>query len=195
MKAKVKDFYEHIMKLEGLGYIENYLKYQLAPVIKGVKPSLTLNITHRKQLIEQWDKYGKYVLKDLNLKYVVLRKTSKGKILLIYDPQLVQQVLSQKQVREFLINIGYTCLETEKAISYLVKRYEKYHCPHELGIFLGIPLQDVKDFINCSPRECMFCGYWKVYNNLDSALKTFRVYDLAKEMMLNQLIEEFQIVI
>ncbi|MPN31536.1 hypothetical protein SDC9_179010 [bioreactor metagenome] len=68
-------------------------------------------------------------------------------------------------------------------------RYSKLVCPHELGIFLGFPLEDVKEFITNPYKECLLCGYWKVYHNKEKALKTFKYYDEAKVEISNILYE------
>ena len=64
-----------------------------------------------------------------------------------------------------------------------------YHCPHELGIFLGIPIEDVKDFMECTNKKCLLCGYWKVYNNYYTAEKTFKQYDIIKEHTIHSFVK------
>ena len=54
----------------------------------------------------------------------------------------------------FLREIGYR--ENKNLDYYLSKlkmRYKQFNCPHELGIFLGIPLNDVIDFIQGSNKN------------------------------------------
>lgn len=189
----LKDFYKCIKELDECTYLENYLKYTLSPVIHGVKPSITITLTSHRNLIDKWDKHGEHILRKLGLRWVVLRKTQIGSIVLIYNVALVEKVLGCAQIKAFLSKIGYESLDVEDAIAYLALRYKQHHCPHELGIFLGIPLEDVKDFMDCNKKECLFCGYWKVYNNLGYALETFKAYDKAKKEMLYELIEELQV--
>lgn len=193
MGEVVKNFYNCIIELDEYTYLENHLKYTLSPVIREVKPSITMTITTHKNLIEKWNRYGDRILKRLGLRWAILRKTKAGSILLIYKPSLVEETLEPLEVRVFLMQLGYQFFEAEEAVNHLVARYNQYHCPHELGIFLGIPLEDVKDFMSCDEKKCLFCGYWKVYNNLEYALETFKAYDDAKKEMLYELIEELQI--
>lgn len=195
MGEMVKNFYNCIVELDEYTYLENHLKYTLSPVIHGVKPSITMTITRHKNLVDKWNRYGDRILKKLGLRWAVLRKTQAGSILLIYKRSLVEKAVEALEVREFLMKIGYQSFDADQAVNYLVERYNQYHCPHELGIFLGIPLEDVKDFINCSEKKCLFCGYWKVYNNLEYALETFKAYDNAKKEMLYELIEVLQIAV
>lgn len=48
--------------------------------------------------------------------------------------------------------------------------------PHEIGIFLGYPLEDVKGFIENSGRHFKICGQWKVYSDTKRAEKLFAKY-------------------
>lgn len=70
----------------------------------------------------------------------------------------------------------------------LKNRYTQFNCPHELGVFLGFPLNDVMDFMNCKDKKCLSCGYWLVYNNLQEAKETFNRYDKVKEHTVNYIL-------
>jgi hypothetical protein len=48
--------------------------------------------------------------------------------------------------------------------------------PHEVGIFLGYPLEDVKAFEVMSGRACRYSGFWKVYSDVDTAQKQMEIY-------------------
>lgn len=37
--------------------------------------------------------------------------------------------------------------------------------PHEIGLFLGYPTEDVRGFIQYGGSNALCCGYWKVYEN------------------------------
>ena len=54
--------------------------------------------------------------------------------------------------------------------------------PHEIGIFLGYPLADVKGFIINHGHNCLCCGDWKVYSDPENAVKTFRRYCKCKQI-------------
>ena len=44
--------------------------------------------------------------------------------------------------------------------------------PHEIGVFLGYPLDDVRGFIE-NPHGGKVCGTWKVYGDEAQAEKAF----------------------
>ena len=55
-------------------------------------------------------------------------------------------------------------------------------------MFLGFPLNDVKDFMGCKEKKCLSCGYWLVYNDLQEAKKIFSKYDKVKEHTVNYIL-------
>ena len=56
----------------------------------------------------------------------------------------------------------------------LHNRLRDYACfPHEIGIFLGYPLDDVVGFIENRGQNCKCCGLWKVYCNESETRKLF----------------------
>ena len=55
------------------------------------------------------------------------------------------------------MQLGYSDNSDINNYLYMLKnRYKEFNCPHELGIFLGFPLNDVMDFMNCKNKKC----YW-----------------------------------
>ena len=55
--------------------------------------------------------------------------------------------------------------------------------PHEIGLFLGYPPEDVAGFQRHRGRNCKLCGYWKVYSDVDRAKALFRRYDQCRERL------------
>lgn len=45
--------------------------------------------------------------------------------------------------------------------------------PHEIGLFLGYPVEDVKGFIENKGENCVKCGAWKVYCNPEEKMHFF----------------------
>ena len=59
-------------------------------------------------------------------------------------------------------------------------RGRTFRCPHEIGVFLGYPLEDVLGFIENGGRNCLSCGCWKVYSNECAALEAFARFEKCK---------------
>ena len=71
-------------------------------------------------------------------------------------------------------NIG-SCIQTLKAR--LQQGYEEF--PHEIGLFLGYPTEDVEGFISHKP--CKYIGMWKVYGDVERAQKIFESYEACRQ--------------
>lgn len=41
--------------------------------------------------------------------------------------------------------------------------------PHEVGVILGYPVEDVIEFENHQGHDCKYCGCWKSYSDIDRA--------------------------
>ena len=48
--------------------------------------------------------------------------------------------------------------------------------PHEIGLFLGYPPEDVRGFIEEGAAKCKCTGCWKVYGDVERAQKLFAAY-------------------
>lgn len=184
------DFYNKLDSLQDKEYIETFLVYNLSLVIAGIKPAITVTIKKNNQkLYNSWNDFGSCFLDNIDLKFIELRESNDSIIAMIYDEYMLEKELSQKSHMEFLFNLGYPSnASISDYLNILKNRYEKYHCPHELGLFLGIPFEDVKDFMECTTKKCLFCGYWKVYNNGNKAKEIFNKYDKVKEYTMKNML-------
>lgn len=185
------DFHNKLKSLESEDYIECLLIYNLSTVIAGVKPAST--ITFNKigtNLYDKWITYGIDFIKEINLGYVELKESEKFVVVMIYDKDSLNEVLFNKANKRFLIKIGYDEEDSlEKYLNKLKRRYKMYNCPHELGVFLGIPIEDVKGFMDCKDKQCLLCGYWMVYSNYNSARMVFDLYDKIREDTIKGIID------
>ena len=94
---------------------------------------------------------------------------------------------------------GRLCLETygytQKDDLYEIFRRlslrlrENSEFPHEIGLFLGYPLADVKGFIENKGRNCKCSGCWKVYEDEEKAQKLFIKYRKCTDIYCQKLKE------
>ena len=61
--------------------------------------------------------------------------------------------------------------------------------PHEVGLFLGYPPEDVAAFCRHRGRDFKVCGCWKVYCDVEGALRCFRRYRRCREALCRRLEE------
>ena len=76
---------------------------------------------------------------------------------------------------------GYSvdaCFDGEAALDCLARRIEADNgqFPHEIGLFLGYPVEDVHGFIVNGGKNFCCSGCWKVYCNQCEKEKLFRRY-------------------
>lgn len=152
-----------------------------APVLLGVKTANTISVykTDLGLLLGIISETGLFALK--------LYECKEKCILFIYREDLIHRHLEKKDVRLFLTDYGYfSMMNTEKYLYKLVQKFQEYarkerEFPHELGVFLQYPIEDMKGFIRNSGKNYLSCGYWKVYQNEKYAKEAFENYDNAKK--------------
>lgn len=78
---------------------------------------------------------------------------------------------------EELRSFGYNIENPDVCVVQLMRRLKKSgEFPHEIGLFLGYPAEDVCGFIENRAGGAKFTGYWKVYGDLETAQRTFAQY-------------------
>ena len=73
---------------------------------------------------------------------------------------------------------GYAGHKPAQCVARLARRlHESHDFPHEIGLFLGYPPEDVSGFIE-NKAACAKCvGCWKVYGDEEAARKRFAKYE------------------
>lgn len=163
-------------------YLLSIIAYHSAPVLEGEKPAVLLTFGNEgtRKLNDVWLKNRGLLPAAGNFRYFELRRTSERTVVLFYHPSLLQEVLREESAAHYLRSCGYRReLTVETALSDLKTRY-RAGCPHEIGIFLGIPLPDVLGFINNRGKKALLNGYWKVYHDPAPKLALFSRYQEAK---------------
>lgn len=189
MEIKIKQFMSKLKDMNNIEYFDKYMLFLLAPVVGGLKPSSTITLKKDSKEYFVWNNYKETFLNKIELKHVLLREDDKAIILLIYSEKNLEKFINNKETKEFLLKLEYNLQDNLGSIlDKLIQRYNRFHCPHELGVFLGIPLEDVIDFMECTTKKCLLCGYWKVFNNSENALEIFNNYNRSKELVLDYVI-------
>lgn len=98
-------------------------------------------------------------------------------LLYLYRPVLLDRdfkdTLAQKILSEKNYPIGNPC----RCIRELARRLrENADFPHEVGLFLGYPPEDVEGFITNSAKCAKCVGAWKVYGDEEQARRKFMQY-------------------
>lgn len=195
MRTLVKKQTEFFGKLQDAHchrHMEMKFLYAIAPVLCGAK-SATLLTFHD-------DCRAAWVVRQNALKKITGLKTQeivnrRGTVLLfIYDETAFIQILQNGQIATLLTSYGYPAdCSPEEALATLQHRFLTEYFPHELGLFLGYPIEDVWGFITNEGKNSICCRHWKVYHNLERAQEMFRKIDEAHEYAMSLLCEPLPI--
>lgn len=161
----------------------NWLALQLAPTLLGSKNGtlLTFQNVPGQRLLANWRQCGELLLSDGPLAFISLKSLPERETVLFYRPDRLQQLLRQRKQRDFLARRGYPVDQGVTALlAYLRQRFQT-HCPHEIGLFLGIPLEDVIGFIEsrCPLENCALP--WKVFGRRERSLRIWHRFIADQE--------------
>lgn len=168
------------------------LALQCAPVISGIKISNLLTIP-AKSLREL-----SVVLKKTELSFRILYPGRERLVILIYRETELKEYLEREEVMAFIDECGYETSDISKIFPVFVKRYMRYmelkqDFPHELGLFLGYPIEDVEGFIKENGKNYLYSGYWKVYKDAELKIRLFKNYERVQTEIVRLLYEGLDI--
>lgn len=158
---------------------------QCAPFLKGIKTASIMSIE------KKWVRELFGLIQNTDISCRVLLIKNERCLVLFYRKEELSRALLQEEIWEFLEGYGYDDKKLESVLSRLSIRMNHYSkkeitFPHEIGVFLDYPLDDVKAFIENKGQGSLFTGYWKVYHNPEKARRTFLAYDEAKDDAVNE---------
>lgn len=165
-----------------------------AGVIVGIKPGALFNyVPHLtcadactdevmcRKVAEVLDTYARE-LPCYGVRLVVLHSSQRKIALFAYRPELVGELLDDANARAFLSSAGYDTSSVRGTVGSLRERMHAYYdaaarqaprpaYPHEVGLLLGYPLEDVRGFISGACETCR--GPWKAYGEAHAAQERF----------------------
>ncbi|MBQ8147255.1 MAG: DUF3793 family protein, partial [Lachnospiraceae bacterium] len=90
--------------------------------------------------------------------------------------------LKDWRARNLLRRMGYSDIDLQAVLTQFSQRYRSYmrikgEFPHEMGVILGYPMEDIEGFIENHGKNFLCIGYWKVYENAPAKKKLFQQYE------------------
>ena len=170
---------------DGENSVELRLIIQNAAVLKGKRISGMLFLND-KELARISMK-----LHNTNISLIILCTCKKRHLVMVYRAKELEEHLRSKEVSDYLREFGY---RRDDFISNLIRLHQRMNgfynkmkeFPHEVGVFLGYPICDIKGFLENKGERYLHSGYWKIYGNLEETRKKFLSYDEAREIAIDE---------
>ena len=167
-------------------HIESLFLYYASPVLRKIKPAALIIV--KSDYAEMWKSRKRAMCKASGLQITELKNKNGSSLFLIYDRYELRKAINNKRSIVILDGFGYkTDGKVEEIIECLSCRLSGNDFPHEIGLFLGYPPGDVKAYIENNGKNCACCRYWKVYEDVETAQKTWAKIDEAQALALDVL--------
>lgn len=161
--------------------LEASLVEHCSPTMAGLKVANLYRFSpaDRRQFALQYKLWREWFA-SLGLCLSILKgcRKSNSYLLYLYRPNALAHILQDPDNRAYLYDAGYDPQASDRQmLAHLARRLcFQQAFPHEIGIFLGYPLEDVKGFVQNKGKNFTCCGYWKVYGDPDAAKRRFARY-------------------
>lgn len=153
---------------------------QCAPTLAGIKTANMFSAEYesREEVTAELRRLNA-VLVPRGLRIVPMRFMQSRVLLYLYRPEALRRDLADSAAQDILRECGYgKCSRAESCLSCLIGRLRNNaDFPHEVGLFLGYPPEDVRGFIENRASGFKLIGCWKVYGDVDAARKKFESFE------------------
>lgn len=149
-----------------------------SPTLAGMKTGsmFTCPYISRKELLDDIRSLNRRLVPK-GLRVLPLRCSETRALIYVFRPNDLKRDLEDQMAISLLKERGYQDIQMEPCICQLIDRFrEDGEFPHEVGLFLGYPPEDVCGFIHNKACGHKCVGWWKVYGDEAAAQKTFNKY-------------------
>lgn len=162
---------------------EEIIVRQCAPTLAGIKTGslFPYPCSSRQEAIADVCSFNRQFLhRGLCLLPLKFRDTSV--LLLLFRPDRLAKDLKDPLAAGILAGCGYSCRSYGEYLAALIRRFsECEQFPHEIGLFIGYPPEDVLGFIQNRALNFKCSGLWKVYGDEDHARCLFQQFRQCTE--------------
>ncbi len=172
--------------------IEIKIALQCAPLLTGIKIS-NLFIVPTGNARHVFQRF-----RGTAVSMCVLCRTKHKTVFFLYRREELENYLNSPKVHNLMEYLGYQSPQLNVVLKECSRRYQEYAAegrgfPHELGLLLGYPAEDVAGFIENQGKNPLYTGYWKVYSNVREARRLFESYNQAQETVIRMISRGFDI--
>lgn len=150
---------------------------QASPTLAGLKTGSLFTVPYRSEAELRADvaeMNRRLAPKGVSLRVLRVRRRA---LLYLYRPSYLSRDFSRSEAASLLRQYGYAAENAEQCLERLGERIRAGgDFPHEIGLFLGYPAEDVRGFIE--GKDAFKCvGAWKVYGDAEAAQKRFTQFE------------------
>lgn len=185
-KPIIQSFMESIRGTDTEQYLKALIFCFGAPTIKGLKAATLINLRRGDEDVRGlWESHGEGWLRPFGVEGMLLNAGTdplpyRNALVMVYRRELLEEVLASEGARAILSCRGYdSSFGIDACLEHLQRRF-RLEFPHEIGLFLGYPPEDVRGFLEHKGAQSLAVGYWKVYGNVEKARRTFQRYRRAE---------------
>ena len=167
---------------------EEQMVRQCAPTLAGVKTGsiFPAKFDGTTQLFEELRRLNGE-LRHKGVTVVPLRHRPDWALIYVFRFSQLKQDLRNEQAKLLLEQRGYPVHDPIQCLRFLVRRMQlNGEFPHEVGLFLGYPPEDVAGFLKNPVCGYKCVGYWKVYGDERLAKRQFQQYRECTEKCYQQ---------
>ena len=160
-----------------------YIVKHCSPTLAGLKTGNMFTVKQGKETtISDLRSVNRRITK-YGLRLIPLRRKNETVLLYLYRPERLKQDLDRPDVQKILSEKGYDVGNCEKCVAEVAGHLKHdAQFPHEIGLFLGYPPEDVHGFIYHRYEGCTCIGDWRVYGDAEAAKERFARFRKCKEV-------------
>ncbi len=169
---------------------EQKLAFHTAPSLLGIKAASLISLKKSDfDIPANAERFNERAAAK-GLKIRLLHECGERVLILVYNEKLLKNRLCDSGAAQILNSCGYYSSDIEVCLERLSQRISaEGDFPHEIGIFLDYPVEDVAGFISNNGDNFKLCGYWKVYGDTVKAQRTFDNYNKCRRFLCGRLDE------
>lgn len=149
-----------------------------APTLAGIKTGNLFSCTYSsaeemRSAVRKWNRR----LNKKGVRILPLRYRDHSALIYVYRPAHLTEDLKDGEACRILAQCGYRKAPSEQCVVQLIRRLRECDgFPHEIGLFLGYPPEDVSGFIEQKACGYKCVGCWKVYGDEQKCRRLFAQY-------------------
>ena len=153
-------------ELHGFKSFDELLAFHCAPALTGIKPANLVSCPTASMpvvaplLADYTEQFA-----DKGIAFEVLCHCAARTLILVYQPQQLEDLLQKQAISCYLQELGYK----SGSVHY--------------------PLADIQGFIKNKGKNCKCSGYWKVYDDVEHAKRLFDAYNKCRDRLLKAVAE------